>query len=156
MWPKSQETADSVTFTQEILNAKLLFLCSIFSQRKYGDFAGFSQFSKNLFTFTNEILYRKLHFLYSLLVKLGVNVRKFRTKKNYSNFYYTLRKNKFCIQNGKKRHRDLFYTVHFFHPFSKVSICYNKTGKKNPKRIHIFFRFTHFIPLVSFYTTWKH
>ena len=102
------------------LMPKLLFLCSIFSQRKYGDFAGFSQFSKNLFTFTNEILYRKLHFLYSLLVKLGVNVRKFRTKKNYSNFYYALRKNKFCIQNGKKRYRDLLYTVYFFPPFSKV------------------------------------
>ena len=133
MWPKSQETADSVTFTQEILNAKLLFLCSIFSQRKYGDFAGFCQFSKNLFTFTNEILYRKLHFLYSLLVKLGVNVRKFRTKKNYSNFYYALRKNKFCIQNGKKRYRDLLYTVYFFPPFSKVSNVIIKQVKKIPR-----------------------
>ena len=28
MWPNSQETADLATFTEEILNAKLHFLCS--------------------------------------------------------------------------------------------------------------------------------
>ena len=28
MWPKPQETADLVTFTEEILNEKLHFLCS--------------------------------------------------------------------------------------------------------------------------------
>ena len=27
MWPNSQETADLVTFTEEIVNGKLLFLC---------------------------------------------------------------------------------------------------------------------------------
>ena len=29
MWPSSQETADLVTFTEEILNEKLHFLCSV-------------------------------------------------------------------------------------------------------------------------------
>ena len=29
MWPNSQETADLVTFTEEILNGKLQFLCSV-------------------------------------------------------------------------------------------------------------------------------
>ena len=28
MWPNPQETADFVTFTEEILNGKLHFLCS--------------------------------------------------------------------------------------------------------------------------------
>ena len=28
MWPYPQETADLVTFTEEILNGKLYFLCS--------------------------------------------------------------------------------------------------------------------------------
>ena len=28
MWPNSQETADLVTFTEEILNGKLYFSCS--------------------------------------------------------------------------------------------------------------------------------
>ena len=28
MWPISQETADLVTFTEEILNGKIHFLCS--------------------------------------------------------------------------------------------------------------------------------
>ena len=31
MWPDPQETADLVLFTKEILNCKLLFLCSVFS-----------------------------------------------------------------------------------------------------------------------------
>ena len=30
MWPNSQESADLVTFTEEILNGKLYFLCSDF------------------------------------------------------------------------------------------------------------------------------
>ena len=29
MWPNRQETADLVTFTEEILNGKLHFLCSV-------------------------------------------------------------------------------------------------------------------------------
>ena len=29
MWPNPQETADLVTFTEEILNGKLHFLCSV-------------------------------------------------------------------------------------------------------------------------------
>ena len=29
MWPNSQETADLVTFTEETLNGKLHFLCSV-------------------------------------------------------------------------------------------------------------------------------
>ena len=31
MWPNPQETADLVTFTEEILNGKLHFLCSGYS-----------------------------------------------------------------------------------------------------------------------------
>ena len=30
MWPNPQETADLVTFTEEILNGKLHFLCAVF------------------------------------------------------------------------------------------------------------------------------
>ena len=30
MWPNPQETPDLITFTEEILNGKLYFLCSIF------------------------------------------------------------------------------------------------------------------------------
>ena len=29
MWPNTQETADLVTFTEEMLNGKLYFLCSV-------------------------------------------------------------------------------------------------------------------------------
>ena len=29
MWPKPQETVDLVTFTEEILNGKRYFLCSV-------------------------------------------------------------------------------------------------------------------------------
>ena len=29
MWPNPQETADLITFTEEILNGKLPFLCSV-------------------------------------------------------------------------------------------------------------------------------
>ena len=29
MWPNPQETADLITFTEEILNGKLHFLCSV-------------------------------------------------------------------------------------------------------------------------------
>ena len=29
MWPNPQETPDLVTFTEEILNGKLYFLCSV-------------------------------------------------------------------------------------------------------------------------------
>ena len=29
MWPNSQETTDLATFTEEILNGKLHFLCSV-------------------------------------------------------------------------------------------------------------------------------
>ena len=34
MWPNPQETSDLVTFTEETLNGKLHFLCSIFPRRK--------------------------------------------------------------------------------------------------------------------------
>ena len=32
MWPNSQETADLVTFTEEILSGKLHFLCSAYQE----------------------------------------------------------------------------------------------------------------------------
>ena len=35
MWPNPQETADLVTFTDENLNRKLHFLCSVFSFLKF-------------------------------------------------------------------------------------------------------------------------
>ena len=37
MWPNQQETEDLVTFTEEILNGKLHFLCSVIfdEDRKY-------------------------------------------------------------------------------------------------------------------------
>ena len=33
MWPNPQETSDLVTFTEEILNGKLHFLCSDYEKR---------------------------------------------------------------------------------------------------------------------------
>ena len=33
MWPDPQESADSVTFTEEILNGELDFLCIAMTQR---------------------------------------------------------------------------------------------------------------------------
>ena len=35
MWPDPQETADFVTFTEEIFNGKLHFMCSEFYSSKY-------------------------------------------------------------------------------------------------------------------------
>ena len=35
MWPNPQETADLVTFTEEILNRKLQFLCSGFFESPF-------------------------------------------------------------------------------------------------------------------------
>ena len=34
MWPNPQETADLVTFTEEIINGKLHFLCSVIKLTK--------------------------------------------------------------------------------------------------------------------------
>ena len=34
MWPDPQETEDLVTFTKEILNGKLQFLCSVMRSKK--------------------------------------------------------------------------------------------------------------------------
>ena len=35
MWPNPQETADLVTFTEEIFNGKLHFLCSVGVAKSY-------------------------------------------------------------------------------------------------------------------------
>ena len=40
MWPNPQETADLVTFTEEILNEKLHFLCSVLQEEKLQNFQG--------------------------------------------------------------------------------------------------------------------
>ena len=36
MWPNPQETADLVTFTEEILNGKFYYLCSGYDTAKKG------------------------------------------------------------------------------------------------------------------------
>ena len=36
MWPNPQETVDLVTFTEEIINGKLHFLCSVFEREDLG------------------------------------------------------------------------------------------------------------------------
>ena len=36
MWPNHQETVNLVTFTEEILNGKLHFLCSVNSRKHVG------------------------------------------------------------------------------------------------------------------------
>ena len=46
MWPNAQETADLVTFTEEILNGKLHFLCSVDSYYELA-FKPFLSFSMN-------------------------------------------------------------------------------------------------------------
>ena len=44
MWPNSQFPADLVTFTDEILNGKLQFLCSVdIGSRKVGEFKNFGK-----------------------------------------------------------------------------------------------------------------
>ena len=41
MWPNPQETVDLVTFTEEILNGKLYFLCSAeLGTTEFSDFQG--------------------------------------------------------------------------------------------------------------------
>ena len=42
MWPNTQETADLVTFTEEILNGKLQFLCSKYNKKIFGIFGNWS------------------------------------------------------------------------------------------------------------------
>ena len=37
MWPNPQETVDLVTFTEEILNGKLYFLCSVIRSEVYSE-----------------------------------------------------------------------------------------------------------------------
>ena len=50
MWPNPQETADLVTFTEEILNGKLSFLCSEEVRILHGDnFGGQLTFYEVLF-----------------------------------------------------------------------------------------------------------
>ena len=34
MWPNSQDTEDLITFTEEILNGKLIFLCAELEKEK--------------------------------------------------------------------------------------------------------------------------
>ena len=41
MLPNSQETADLVSFTEEILNGKLHFLCSVSLISKYNNYKGY-------------------------------------------------------------------------------------------------------------------
>ena len=36
MWPNPQETMDLVTFSEEIINGKLYFLCSVFEREDLG------------------------------------------------------------------------------------------------------------------------
>ena len=68
MWPNPEETADLVTFTEEIPNGKLHFLCSALSRKKSfilleQPLAGVvrSTFSKNFKKF-----WEKLHILQRL------------------------------------------------------------------------------------------
>ena len=63
MWPNPQETVDLVTFTEEILNGKLHFLCSanlksLPSQSWYSKLGILKKISKN------EIL----HYLFKLML----------------------------------------------------------------------------------------
>ena len=50
MWPNSQKTADLVTFTEEVLNGKLYFLCSVNS-----DISGITNITN--FTYISDIAY---------------------------------------------------------------------------------------------------
>ena len=52
MWPSLQETADLVTFTEEILKGKLHFLCSeFFLTRCFGDTHRLTNKKSNLFVY---------------------------------------------------------------------------------------------------------
>ena len=51
MWPNPQETADLVTFTEEILNEKLHFLCNVIAKHEaYGLDSLTLEFIKNHLT----------------------------------------------------------------------------------------------------------
>ena len=125
---------------------KLHFICRVFSQRESGDFPEFSQFSANLFIFNHEILNRKLIFCAVYWENSVFKVRKYRTKELFQ-LLLRIKENTNSIYK-----RGLFHTVHFFIPFSTVSIYYCKAGKKSPNRFHIFVRLPHFMPLAYFYT----
>ena len=42
MWPNPQETEDLVLFTEEILNGKFLFLCSIYHNNNFDSSLNFN------------------------------------------------------------------------------------------------------------------
>ena len=62
MWPNSQETADLVTFTEEILNGKLHFLCSV-EERKRKPKNEKNPNNNKKYYFTFPFLYGKLYIL---------------------------------------------------------------------------------------------
>ena len=65
MWPNPQETADLVTFTEEILNEKLHLLCSVISC-----------LSRNLFGKNSKINYLCFHILINNAVQPEISLNK--------------------------------------------------------------------------------
>ena len=68
MWPNPQETADLFTFTEEILNGKLYFLCSVLEHGKilwklcslFGTFQWIDFSLVEIYTWNNNLWYRKI------------------------------------------------------------------------------------------------
>ena len=74
MWPNPQETADFVTFTEEILNGKLHFLCSSFNSLLFMVLNFSCLFTSNFFclpllnkNYTRYIVFLPTTILYVLL-----------------------------------------------------------------------------------------
>ena len=127
MWPNPQESADLVTYTGEILNGKLHFLCSAFTKKaskknfifcsvtlhKNWSFAltissvnvSKSAVSLDLVTFTKEILNGKLHFSCSVS-----NINSYK----YGNFIYCMSE-KLAISLSLGLPNIIKYAIEKFH-----------------------------------------
>ena len=62
MWPNPHETADLVTFTEEILNGKLHFLCNVEKRRRKPKNEK-NPNNNNKYYFTFPFLYGKFYIL---------------------------------------------------------------------------------------------
>ena len=128
MWPNPQETADLVTFTEEIRNRKLLFLCSV------------CLLTHNLEP-TKRLNKKCYQTVTVTIFKLSINERMrkswFRSRK-YWHFWQShdseIKTNKFCLAKNVRKifktckfrqifHKNkLFLGTNLFHSLIKASI----------------------------------
>ena len=112
MWPNPPETADFVTFTEEILNWKLLFLCSVSllpikSKRKKED-----KIHKTVWIFIIVATYKRFGTLEGHNLKLPNNV----IKKGLFNNFFML---KLPLFNPRKPHHHASSQI-----IARPTFCY--------------------------------